>query len=170
MRRTPNIGLVEIQQSSVYPGDDVYVVAQQATQVYYLSYPCQTDKRLKDWDVVYKVSPHGKLTVPNNEDYNIDPKTYAGEFFQEDGLEESFAIDLTEAIGIEVDNERVVDGDAGDEVHNVKDIQLLERLRLGNDSDDESVPPLEHPIDYIDRRDSDDETYGPANPDLEEYF
>ena len=63
-----------------------------------------------------------------------------------------------------------MDGDAGDEVHNVKDIQLLEQLRLGNDSDDESVPPLEHPIDYIDRRDSDDETYGPANPDLEEYF
>jgi len=31
MRWTPNIGLVEIQQSSVYPGDDIYVVAQQAT-------------------------------------------------------------------------------------------------------------------------------------------
>ena len=28
VRRTPNIGLVEIQRSSVYPGDDVYVVAQ----------------------------------------------------------------------------------------------------------------------------------------------
>ena len=65
----------------VYPGDDVYIVAQQATQVYYLSYPCQTDNRLKGWDVVYKVSPHGKLPVPNNEDYNIDPNTYDGKFF-----------------------------------------------------------------------------------------
>jgi hypothetical protein len=37
---------VEIQQSSVYAGDDVYIVAQQATQVYYLSYPCKTDERL----------------------------------------------------------------------------------------------------------------------------
>ena len=76
MRRTLNIGLVEIQRSSVYPGDDVYVVAQQVTQIYYLSYPCQTDNRLKGWDVVYKVSPQGKLHVPNNEDYNIDPNTY----------------------------------------------------------------------------------------------
>ena len=33
VRRTPNLGLVEIQQSSMYLGDDVYVVAQQATQV-----------------------------------------------------------------------------------------------------------------------------------------
>ena len=91
-------------------------MAQQATQVYYLSYPCQTDNRLKGWDVVYKVSPHGKLSVPNNEDYNIDPNTYDGEFFQEDGLEWSFEIDLTEAIGMEVDNERVADEDARDEV------------------------------------------------------
>jgi len=76
-----NLGLVEVQQASVYSGDDVYIVAQQATQVYYLSYPCQTDNRLKGWDVVYKISPHGKLPVPNNEDYNIDQNTYAGEFF-----------------------------------------------------------------------------------------
>ena len=41
---------------------------------------------------------------------------------------------------------------------------------LGNDSDDESVSPLEHAVDDIDGRDSDDETYDPANPDLEEYF
>ena len=81
VRRTPNLGLLEIQQSSVYAGDDFYIVAQQATQVYYLSYPCQTDDRLKGWDVVYKVSPHGKLPVPNNDDYNIDPNTYVGEFF-----------------------------------------------------------------------------------------
>ena len=47
VRRTPNLGLVEIQQSSLYSGDDVYVVAQQATQVYYLSYRYQIDDCLK---------------------------------------------------------------------------------------------------------------------------
>ena len=73
VRHTPNLRLVKIRQSSVLPGDDVYIVAQQATQVYYLSYPCQTDDRLKGWDVVYKVSPHDKLPIPNNQDYNIDP-------------------------------------------------------------------------------------------------
>jgi hypothetical protein len=148
----------------------MYVVAQQATQVYYLSYPCKTDNRLKGCDVVYKVLPHGKLPVPNNEYYNIDQNTYAGEFFQEDGLEGSFQIDLTEAIGMEVDNERFVHEDAGDEVRNAKDLELLERLHLGNDSDDESVTLLEHAVDYIDGRDSDDENYDPANPDLKKYF
>jgi hypothetical protein len=167
-RRTPNLGLVEIRQSSVLPGDDVYIVAQQATQVYYLSYPCQKDDRLKGWDVVYKVSPHGKLPVPNNEDYNLDPNTYDGEFFQEEGLEGSFEIDLTEAIGMEVDNERVVDEDAGDEVQNVKDLELLQRLQLGNDSDDNITPS--DGDDYIDMPDSDDETYDPANPDHDDYF
>jgi hypothetical protein len=27
-------------------------------------------EHLKGWDVVYKVSPHGRLPVPNDEDYN----------------------------------------------------------------------------------------------------
>jgi hypothetical protein len=36
---------------------------------------------------VYKISPHERLPVPNDEDYNLDPDTYDGEFFQEDGLE-----------------------------------------------------------------------------------
>ena len=82
-------------------------------QVYYLSYPCQTDNRLKDWDVVYKVSQHGKLPAPNNGDYSIDPNTEINPseqlpVFQEDALEGSFEIDLTKAIGMELDNERVV--------------------------------------------------------------
>jgi hypothetical protein len=36
---------------------------------------------------VYKVSLHGKLPVPNDEDYNLDPDTYDRKFFQENGLE-----------------------------------------------------------------------------------
>jgi hypothetical protein len=75
-RRThSNLGIVEIRQDSTLPGDDVYIVAQQATQVYYLPYACQTKEHLKGWDVVYKVSPHGRLPVPNDEDYNLDPDT-----------------------------------------------------------------------------------------------
>jgi len=108
--------------------------------------------------------------LSNNEDYNIDPNTYAGEFFQEDGLDGTFQIDLTEAMVMKLDNERIDNDDAGDEVHNVKDLELLERLRLDNDSDDDSVPPMEIDGDYIDTRDSDDETYDPANPDHDDYF
>ena len=41
---------------------------------------------------------------------------------------------------MEVDNERDDDEDAGDEVRNLKDIQMLERLHFGNDNED-NIPP-----------------------------
>jgi hypothetical protein len=167
-RLTPNLGLVEIRQDSTILEEDVYIAAQQATQVYYLPYPCKTDERLNGWDVVYKVSPHGQLPVPNNEDYNFDPNTYDREFFQEDWLEETFEIDLTGLIEMEVDNERVLVEDDGDEVQNMKDLQLLERLNLDNDND-ENIASMDSD-EYIDMADSDDETYDPANPDPDDYF
>ena len=71
---------------------------------------------------MHRVSPHGKVPLPNDEDYNLDPNTYDGEFFQEEGLEGRFEIDLTEAIRMEVDNETVIEEDAGDKVQNVKDL------------------------------------------------
>jgi len=168
VRRTPNVGLVEIQKSSVYAGDDVYIVAQQATQVYYLSYPCTSDEGLQDWDVVYKVSPHGKLPVPNNEDYNLDPNTYVGEFFQENGLEGSFEIELTGADEMEVE-QRIEDDDDGDVVHNRLDVQLLEKIRDGINIGEE-IPPLEQSHVDLEMRDSDDEIEEVANPDVDEYF
>jgi hypothetical protein len=84
---------------------------------------------------VYKVSPHGRLHVPNDEDYNLDPDTYDREFFQKDGLEGRFEIDLTEAIGMEVDIEMVVD-EEDDEVQNENNLVILE----GNDINDELAP------------------------------
>jgi hypothetical protein len=41
-RQTHSIlGIVEIRQDSTLPGDDIYILAQQATQVYYFPYACQ---------------------------------------------------------------------------------------------------------------------------------
>ena len=118
-----------------------------------------------------KVSPHSKLPVPNNEDYNLDPNTYDGEFFQEEGLQGSFVIDIIDPVWMEVDNERVNDEDDGDEVQNVKDLELLRRLELGNDSDDNIAPSDGHDINMeVDMHDSDDETYDPANTDHDDYF
>jgi hypothetical protein len=62
---------------------------------------------------------------------------------------------------------RVVDEDDGDEVENVKDLELLERLCLDNDNDDNDEDDGD---DYIDMADSDDETYDPANADNDDYF
>ena len=123
----------------------------------------QTDHRLRGWDVVYKVSPHNKLPLPNNKDYNNDR-----EFFQEEGLQGSFEIDLSDKIGMEVDYEREVDEEGGDEVQNIQDLQLLERLRLGRDSEDD-IPPSDS-AGYVDIADSDDEDYDPANLDYDDYF
>jgi hypothetical protein len=112
---------------------------------------------------VYKVSLHGRLHVPNDEDYNLDPDTYNGEFFQEDGLEGRFEIDLTEAIRMDVDIEMVVD-EEDDEVQNYNDLIILE----GNDINDELAPS--DGVDY-EMVDSDDESYVPVNPDTyEDYF
>jgi hypothetical protein len=107
---------------------------------------------------VYKVSPHRRLPVPNDEDYNLDPDTYDGEFFQKDGLEERFEIDLTEEIGMDIDIEMVVD-----EVQNDNDLVILE----GNDINDELAPS--NGVDY-EMVDSDDESYDPANPNTYEDY
>jgi hypothetical protein len=152
-RRTPTIGLVEVRPDSVYPRSDVYIVAQKAVQVYYLPYTCQSKDYLKGWEVAHKVTPHGKLPVPNDEDYNlINPKTYEGEFYQEEGLTGSFVIDLTTPIGMEVDNE-LVDHDDEDEVYDPKDLQMLERLGIENA---ENLEPSDC-LHYLDNFDSDDE-------------
>ena len=164
-RLTPNLGLAEIRQDSVYPGSDVYIVAQQATQVYYTPYACKSKEHLLGWYIVHKISPHAKLPLPNDEDYNFNTNTYDGEFFQESGLQGTFTIDLTEAMEMEVEND---DEDAGDEVVNAKDIEMLERFRLGqaNEDDDLSSDTEE----YLDMVDSDEETHAPANPDDPDYF
>ena len=70
---------------------------------------------------------------------------------------------------MEVDNESGANEDARDKVQNVKDLELFQQLHLSNDGDDD-IPPSGHRDDYIDMRDSDDETYDPANPDRGDYF
>jgi hypothetical protein len=72
-------------------------------------------------------------------------------------------IHLTGEIEMEADEEWVVDEEAADEVHDLRDLKMLDGLQLGNDSDrDEDVDDLE-------ALDSDDDTYRPDNPDHEEY-
>ena len=89
-RRThEHLGLVEIKQSTHLDVPDVYIMAQQATQVFYLPWACQSDPNLSGWDVVYEVLPHARLSPPKEEDYepHINQDTYdEGELFQETRL------------------------------------------------------------------------------------
>ena len=61
---------------------------------------------------------------------------------------------------------RVVDEEAGDEVENIHDLLLLERLYLCRNSEDD-IPPSDT-AGYVD--DSDDEDYDPTAPDHDDYF
>ena len=127
VRRQDDIGQVEIRQDSVYAGEDVYIVAQQATQVYYLPWACQDDKRLKGWFLVHSVSPRGKLPVPTDDDYNFDPTADNGEFYIPEGLNGHLSIDIESLMDMEVDNE--VDEDEGEVVQDPEDIIMLEKWR-----------------------------------------
>ena len=146
LRKTPSIGLVEVKPSTTYSGSDVFIVAHQAKQVYYLPYPCQKEG-LKGWEVVFTVSPHGKLPMPSDDDYNnINPKTYEGIFYQE---QEDFG-----DFGIRSHEDQENDAPTGGEVvSNIKDIDMLNKLQEENDSDDEPSPCEEPPTYYT--RDSD---------------
>jgi hypothetical protein len=113
---------------------------------------------------VHKVSPHGKLPRPNDDDYNLNPPTHDKEFYQEDeGLPGMLEIDITREIEMEVDEEWVVDEEAADEVHDPRDLKMLDGLQLSNDSDEDEA------IDDLEDLDSDDDTYRPDNHDHEEY-
>jgi len=127
VRRQDDIGQVEIRQDSVYAGEDVYIVAQQATQVYYLPWACQDDKRLKGWFLVHSVSPRGKLPVPTDDDYNFDPTADNGEFYIPEGLNGHLSIDIESLMDMKVDNE--VDEDEGEVVQDPEDIIMLEKWR-----------------------------------------
>jgi hypothetical protein len=47
-------GMTQIQPEKLLQGHDTYILAHQADQVYFSTYPC---KKLSTWRVVYNVSP-----------------------------------------------------------------------------------------------------------------
>ena len=155
LRHTPSVGLVEVKPSTVYAGADLFIAATQATQVYYLPYPCQKEY-LKGWEVVFKVSPHGKLPDPNDDDYyNINPMTYEGVFYQEehdDVVRNNEDDDLGYVDLDPNDDDARIDGEA---VVNQRDIIMLEKLNEDADDEEEPPPPSDNEEDM---RDSDDET------------
>jgi len=64
---------------------------------------------------------------------------------------------------MEVDNEMEDDKVDGDVVQNVKDIEMLDRLRLVND-DEDNIEPSDS-VAHLDNFDSDDDTYDPNHED-----
>ena len=158
-RNTKSIGLVEVRPSTTYSGSDVYIVAHQAKQVYYLPYPCQKAE-LKGWEVVFQVSPHGNLPIPSEDDYNnIDPDTYEGIFYQEEedlGLEFQYEPAVEEDLGNDVETR-------GESVVDPKDIKMLEELY----EEDHEPPPFIDPA-TLHSKDSDSDSEKEATNENED--
>jgi hypothetical protein len=153
VRQSPNIGLVEVKKDPVLPGNEHFIVAQQATQVYYLPYPCKYTRSLVDWGVIYMVPPRTKLPTPSDEDYNIiDPNTNIDEFFQEDGMPGTFEI----VTGDEDYHSGNTEIDA-EEVSNENDLELLNQLNIDSNSDDDVPLNMLHEDDTIYDDTSDDD-------------
>jgi hypothetical protein len=170
VRRDPSIGLVEVYRSSVYEGDDVYILATQAFQVFYLPYPCKNPaKRLQGWDVVMTVPTRKRPPLPNSDDYRLlETSTNEDVIYQEGGLPGNFTIDLTIDDDMEVDDEAAgmeedTPHDEVQVVENEQDVSLLERFKAGLDINDPQGPPPGYvPDDWLfGDPDSNDETCGP---------
>ena len=174
-RRThEHIGLVEINQSTHLDVPDVYITAQQATQVFYLPWACQTNPNLKGWDVVYEVPPRARLSPPKEEDYepHINPDTYEGEFFQETRLSKKrFKNRYTSPQNIEVDSDNESDITPmleQEEVTTADDLSLLDQLHQGGLPHVDAAEADKHVIDDSDDDDAfiDPEAFiEPDNPD-----
>ena len=92
---------------------------------------------------MHLVSPHGKAGVPNDDDYNFDPK--ADEFYQPEGLEGSLEIDISSLMDMEENND--IDEDEGDDVQDAEDLRILEKWQRERDGvvqDDEELRILEN--------------------------
>lgn len=114
---------------------------------------------------------HNRPPKPNEEDYRrLDPSTYEGEFFQEEGLPGHFTINLPtdddmvvdeEGIANDVEDEDIVH-DVVEEVQDPQDLTLLARFQAGLDTEETSEPPPGYMPDYWGEPDSDDEACGPS--------
>jgi hypothetical protein len=155
VRRTENIGLVEVKHSSRLSNFDPFVLASQVKQVYYLPYACNSRPDLSEWWVVYQVSPRDRL-LPIDSSNECDETGVLTEdimFFQEEGLEGNFVIDL----GVDLDNSAPI---LLDEIVNQNELEVLARQTHDSQEIDE---------DEYEQIDTDDEETDDACYDKEDY-
>jgi hypothetical protein len=67
--------MVEVKHVDQLSGCDLFILAHQVEQVYYMLYPCQ---KLSAWWVVYKVNPRKRLHTPGDVGYH-ENQVEAGE-------------------------------------------------------------------------------------------
>lgn len=153
VRVDPKHGLIDIKYKSRLRGDDYYVLASQAEQVYYTPYPSDT-KDLKDWWAVVKTKARAIYEVAESAIDALDDDNADGEpFFQinervthntNTGVNEdldSVRLVTGEVTVVATHNEDASDHEASDEEEEFEDVD--------DDSDSENEPMLsDHSSDY----------------------
>jgi hypothetical protein len=129
VRRTENLGLVEINHTSRLSNFDPFVLAGQVSQVYYLSYPCKTRQDLLDWSVVFRVPPRGYVPAMASDNPPQEP-TQEVLFYQEDGLDGTFIIDIGEGL------ENMAPYDS-DEITDPKELEHLAKQSADQEEEEE---------------------------------
>ena len=140
----------------MFPVFEPFVMTSQVKQVYYLPYACKSRADLQDWWVTYQVTPRGYVPLDDNNDDSNPPAGPIQEmsFFQEEGLEGTFVIDLD----IELDNQTSV---VSDEITDPKDLEFLSKLNTEGDS--------EQALDDEDTYEEDEEDLDEEHDDLPEH-
>ena len=119
------------------------MLASQVTQVYYLSYACDKPN-LRDWWVVYHVAPqdHWPPIDINNDCTETEEPSHDISFFQEDGLEGTFVIDLGDIEIVASVADEITDAKELEELEKQTDApqqeEMLETDEEGDEDDDES--------------------------------
>ena len=150
LRRTEDLGLVEIKHALRLKSFDPFVMASQVTQVYYLSYPCK-DKDLSPWWVVYQVAPHGCVPLNGANDESMSSEHVIHDVDQEDGLDGTFVIDLGEALDSLVSL-------GSDEITDVVDLETIEKTTVEDEEYDEEGNTTEEEHEAI-MDESEEESY-----------
>jgi hypothetical protein len=112
---------------------------------------------------VYKDNAPSKLLVPSDQDYDVEHNAHGTKFFQEDGLEGTFVINIFEGLQSSDNQEREVE-----EIEDPNDLRMLNRLNVfvsGLDSDVPTTLQLEE-IEDVNM----DEVPVDEEADLDDYF
>jgi Domain of unknown function (DUF4216) len=105
-------GLVEVNHKSSLRNYEPFVLAYQAVQVYYVSYPSQKRER-QDWWVAIKTKPRLTVLVLSSSSENSnDLVGDLAEYFQEDGPPCPFVV----TNGDNLDIPRILEGDGDPEI------------------------------------------------------
>ncbi|KAK9034319.1 hypothetical protein V6N11_050488 [Hibiscus sabdariffa] len=111
--------LVEVNEKKRYSGNDIFVLATQATQVYYVNYPSlRRDK--KDWLAVIKIKARAIVDIPVSN--NVEPESTSDPYQDDEPESQPIQIVTNDEPELFIDDSatqlNIVDVEVEDEIQN----------------------------------------------------